>query len=69
MYFNYKKDIEYTKIVLGLDSSKFSDYIGISRMTINRWIKGDIIPSYDSLEKLYSKIYDSNIHLIELKEE
>jgi len=69
MYFDFIKDLNYSKIVLGMNDSEFSDYLGISRMTLNRWQNNSVVPSYDSLEKIYDVFYSSNINLNRIKEE
>jgi len=69
MYFDFTKDIKYSKIVLGLNETKMSEYLGISRITLNRWENNKNTPDYDTLEKVYNKLYDSNIYLNRVKEE
>ena len=69
MYFNYNKDITYYKIVLGMTDTEIAEFFNISRMTLNRWQNNSVIPNYESLEKVYNKIYNSNINLNRLKEE
>ncbi len=69
MEFNLKKDIEYAKAVLNMNDSEISDFLGISRMTLARWKEGKSIPTFESLEKIYCKLYSSNINLNRLKEE
>ena len=69
MYFDYTKDIKYSKIVLGLNETKMSEYLGISRITLSRWENNKNVPDYDTLEKVYNKLYDSNIYLNRVKEE
>ncbi len=69
MFFNLKKDISYSKTVLGMNDVELSSYLGISRMTLSRWQNGSVIPSYESLEKMYDKLYESGIKLNRLKEE
>ena len=69
MYFNYKKDISYAKTILENSNSEMASFIGFSRMTINRWENDKAIASYESLEKLYNKLYDANVNLNRLKEE
>lgn len=69
MYFNYNKDLNYSKIVLGLNDTKMSEFIDVSRITLNRWFNNKNIPDYDTLEKIYNKLYDSNIYLNRVKEE
>lgn len=69
MEFNVEKDIEYAKAVLNMNDSEISDFLEISRMTLSRWKKGTSIPAFDSLEKIYCKLYLSKIHLNRLKEE
>lgn len=69
MYFDFTKDIKYSKIVLGLNETKMSEYLGISRITLNRWENNKNVPDYDTLEKVYNKLYDTNIYLNRVKEE
>lgn len=69
MYFDYERDLKYSKIILGMSDEVFSDYLQVSRMTLNRWKNGKSMPSYDSLEKIYNKLYDSQINLNRVKEE
>ena len=69
MYFDFLKDINYSKIVLGLNDSKMSEYLNISRITLNRWTNQKCTPEYDTLEKIYNKFYDSSIYLNRVKEE
>ena len=57
MYYNFTKDINYAKIVLGLNDNELSKYLNISRMTLNRWQNNKVVPNYDSLEKIYNKFY------------
>lgn len=56
MFYNLKKDINYAKTVLGMNDVEISNFLGISRMTLSRWINGKVIASNDSLEKVYDKI-------------
>ena len=69
MYFNYNKDIEYAKLVLGLNDSSFSELINVSRMTLNRWKNNKSIPNYETLDNLYNIFYDKNVYLNRIKEE
>ena len=69
MYFDYIKDIKYSKIVLGLNDSQLSEYLDISRITLSRWMNQKTIPEYEILEKVYNKLYDNNIYLNRVKEE
>ncbi len=69
MFFDLKKDINYAKTVLSMNDVEISNFLGISRMTLSRWQNGSVIPSFESLEKIYNKIYDSGINLNRLKEE
>lgn len=69
MYFNLKKDINYAKTVLGMNDTEISDFLGISRMTLSRWGNETVLPSIDSLEKIYSKLYEAKISINRLKEE
>lgn len=69
MYFNFKKDIEYAKIVLNFNDTRFSEYIGVSRVTLSRWLNDKTTPDYDTLENVYDKFYSSRIRINKLKEE
>ena len=69
MCYNFNKDINYAKIVLGLNDNELSKYLNISRMTLNRWQNNKVVPNYDSLEKIYNKFYSGGINLNRLKEE
>ena len=69
MYFNYKKDIEYSKVVLELNDTQFSSLIGVSRMALNRWNNDVSKPDYNTLEKMYNILYKNKINLNKLKEE
>ena len=69
MFFDLKKDISYTKTVLGMNDVQISDFLSISRMTLSRWLNNTVTPSMESLEKMYNKIYESGINLNRLKEE
>ncbi len=69
MYFDFLKDLNYSKIVLGFNDTKMSEYLEVSRITLNRWVNNKNIPEYDTLDKVYNKLFDSNIHLNRVKEE
>jgi len=69
MYYNYLKDINYFKTALGINDYDFQDLTNISRMTLNRWKNNLITPSYDSLEKIYNKFYDSGVYINRIKED
>lgn len=69
MYFNFIKDINYAKIVLGMSDEEISNFIGVSRMSLNRWKNGKAIPNDETLEKMYNSFYDSGINLNRIKEE
>lgn len=69
MYFNFIKDINYAKIVLGMSDEEISSFIGVSRMSLNRWKNGKVIPNDETLEKMYNSFYDSGINLNRIKEE
>ena len=69
MQYNIDKDLEYLKIINNLNDDDLADYCGITRMTLNRWRKNDVIPAHDSLERIYNAIYSNGIYLNKLKEE
>lgn len=69
MYFDYIKDLNYSKIVLGLNDVTLCKYINISRMTLNRWMNQKNTPDYETLERVYNKLYESNLYLNRTKEE
>ena len=63
------KDLNYSKIVLGLNDVTLCKYINISRMTLNRWMNQKNTPDYETLERVYNKLYESNLYLNRTKEE
>lgn len=63
MDYSLAKDLEYSKEVLYLSDEKFSELIGISRSTYNRWKNGSVIPDKQMLERVYSVIYSNGINL------
>ena len=69
MEYNLKKDIEFLKTIRDMNDEQVSNFLGISRMTLNRWMNNKSKPSKDSLEKIYNKIYEENIDLSRIKEE
>lgn len=69
MFYNLKKDISYAKTILGMNCVEISNFLGISRMTLLRWMNEKVTPSNDSLEKIYNKLYECKIFLNRLKEE
>lgn len=69
MYFNFEKDINYSKAIMNLNDTKMSEYLNVSRNTLNRWKNNKNIPEYETLEKIYNKLYEGNIHLNRVKEE
>ena len=69
MFYNLNKDIEYAKIALEMNENEISKFLEVSRMTLLRWKNDNIKPSYESLEKIYNKLYECGINLNRLKEE
>ncbi len=69
MEYNLKKDINYLKTIKEMNDEQVANFLGISRMTLNRWMNDKAKPTDDSLEKIYSKIYEEKINLNRLKEE
>lgn len=69
MKIDLNKDIRYVKDIRGMNNTEIADFFNVSRMTLNRWQKGEIYPSYETLEKIYHKIYESGLNLNRLKEE
>ncbi len=69
MYFNFIKDTNYAKIVLGMSDEEISNFFGVSRMSLKRWKNGKVIPRDETLEKMYNSFYDSGINLNRIKEE
>ncbi len=69
MEYNFKKDISYLKTIKNMNDEQVANFLGISRMTLNRWMSDKAKPNEDSLEKIYSKIYEEKIDLNRLKEE
>ncbi len=63
MEYSFSKDLEYSKEVLNLSEEKFSELIGVSRSTYNRWKNGSIVPNRLTMERVYSSIYSNGINL------
>ncbi len=69
MDFDLKKDLKYSKTVLEMNDAELANFLGISRMALNRWQSNKAVPNFESLEKIYSKLYETGINLNRLKEE
>ncbi len=69
MYFDYKKDIDYVKILRNLSDDDLASFINVSRLTLIRWINGSKIPTYENLETMYCNFFDNNFDFNQLKEE
>lgn len=69
MEFDLEKDISYAKTILNMNDTEISDFLGVSRMSLSRWRKGQVKPSLELLDKIYDKIYSANINLNRIKEE
>ncbi len=69
MNFDYLKDINYTKAILGMNDTELSSFLNISRMTLSRWKKKEATPDYTTLEMVYNIILENGIHLNKVKEE
>ena len=69
MNFELIKDIDSAKVVFGMNESGIASFLGISMMTLNRWRRGMVAPSYEALEKAYGRIYEAGLNLNRVKEE
>lgn len=61
------KDIQFIKESLKLSESEFSNKVGISRMSFNRWKNDGAKISKDNIEKIYSFAYKSGLRINEIK--
>jgi len=69
MQFEYIKDLEYVKTLLDANDETLANFLGASRLTLNRWRNGISEPSILNLENFYNVIYKNGIRLNRLKEE
>lgn len=69
MFYDLKKDIEYSKAILEMNDVGISNFLGISRMSLSRWQNNIVTPSPETLDKIYDKLYDAGVNLNRLKEE
>ena len=69
MDYSLLKDLEYSKEVLNLSDEMLSELIGTSRSTYNRWKKGTSMPPKQTLERVYSAIFENGINLDRIYED
>ena len=69
MNINIQKDLIYVKTILNLSDEALAKMIGVSRMTLSRWAKGEKEPSKAKLESFYNEIYKNNIRINDVKQE
>jgi len=68
MQFKIKEDLNYYKLISKKSDSQIAEELGISRMTLSRWMKTSNI-SFKALENIYSLIFKEGIFINRLKEE
>ena len=67
MMFNIIQDILLVKKILSFTDKQLADTIGVSRSTLNRWIKGESKINYKMVDIIYSFIYKNNIDINAIK--
>lgn len=60
-------DLILVKQLLGLSDASFSDALGITRTTLNRWINHESNINEKALERIYSLAYSKGIRINEIK--
>jgi len=63
MEYEFLKDMEYAKEVLGLSDEQLAEYIGTSRSSYSRWKRDNSLPNDSVLERAYSAMYSKGINL------
>lgn len=69
MSINVGEDLKKVKILLNLTNEELASEIGVSRITLSRWMKNENYPNALTLNKIYSYIYSRGIHLNLIDEE
>lgn len=67
MEFRIKDDLKTIREIMSLSQKELATNIGIDALSITRIENGDVVPSFDSLEKIYDFAYCHGVHLNKLK--
>lgn len=68
MDFNFKEDLKIIREILALTQQELADKIQVDQKTIARNETGEVKPSKNTLEKVYSFAFENRIQLNKLKE-
>ena len=63
MNYNFSEDLQLVKQILNTTREKIAENIGVSQMTLNRWVGNKNNPDEDSIEKFYRYAYKKGINL------
>lgn len=69
MNINLSEDLRKVKVLLKYTNEELAEELGVSRVTLSRWINGESKPNYLTLNKIYSFIYSKGIKLNLVDEE
>lgn len=69
MSINLSEDLKKAKILLNYTNEELANDLGVSRITLSRWINNENYPSNLALNKIYSYIYSKGIKLNLIDEE
>ena len=68
MKYNFSKDLQSIREILGLTQNEFAKQIGVEQVTISRNELGKTDPSAKLLERVYIYAFVKNIKINKLKE-
>ena len=68
MKYNFSKDLQSIREILGLTQNEFAKQIGVEQVTISRNELGKTDPSAKLLESVYTYAFEKNIKINKLKE-
>jgi len=69
MEYKIKDDLDFIKNETKMSNAQLAEAIGVSLRTIINMGQGKIAPTYNSLDRLYSYIYDKHYRINHVKEE
>ena len=69
MSINLSNDLKKVKILLNYTDNELATDIGVSRITLSRWLNNKSFPNISTLNKIYSYIYNKGIKLNLIDEE
>lgn len=69
MNINLSEDLKKVKVLLNCTNEELASEIGVSRVTLSRWLKQENVPNALTMNKIYSYIYNKGIHLNLIEEE